>query len=152
MPPVPPPTTAPWYADGLRFTCTQCGNCCGGAPGYVWVEETDIHAIAEYRGETVEEFARIHVRPAGRRRSLRERANGDCVMLSRDPDGKARCSIYPVRPLQCRTWPFWKSNVATADDWSNAARSCPGMNKGAHHPLPVIQEALQRNEQAALPL
>lgn len=152
MPPTPPAPQPPWYADGLRFTCTQCGNCCGGAPGYVWVDDDDVRAIAEFRHETVDEFASIHVRPAGRRKSLRERANGDCVMLSRDADGKARCSIYPVRPLQCRTWPFWKSNVATADDWANAARGCPGMNKGAHHPLPVIQDALQRNEQAALPL
>ena len=33
--PLPPPPT--WYADGLRFTCTQCGNCCTGQPGFVWI-------------------------------------------------------------------------------------------------------------------
>ncbi|MFM1805538.1 MAG: hypothetical protein RL136_2417, partial [Planctomycetota bacterium] len=27
---------APWYAEGLRFECTQCGNCCSGGPGAVW--------------------------------------------------------------------------------------------------------------------
>ena len=24
------PMTEPWYQDGLRFTCTRCGNCCTG--------------------------------------------------------------------------------------------------------------------------
>ena len=27
------PAAEPWYADGLAFTCTQCGNCCTGGPG-----------------------------------------------------------------------------------------------------------------------
>ena len=34
----PSPNT-PWYADGLPFTCTQCGDCCTGDPGYVWVTD-----------------------------------------------------------------------------------------------------------------
>ena len=28
----------PWYASGLAFECTQCGDCCSGPEeGYVWV-------------------------------------------------------------------------------------------------------------------
>ena len=42
--------TKPWYADGLRFACTQCGNCCTGEPGFVWVNDAEIAAIAEVRG------------------------------------------------------------------------------------------------------
>lgn len=34
----------PWYAPGLSFTCTQCGNCCTGEPGVVWVSDEEIHA------------------------------------------------------------------------------------------------------------
>ena len=36
----------PWYADGLRFECSQCGDCCTGEPGYVWVDEAEITAMA----------------------------------------------------------------------------------------------------------
>ena len=32
----------PWYAEGLRFKCTECGQCCTGAPGYVWVNEEEV--------------------------------------------------------------------------------------------------------------
>ena len=37
----------PWYADGLRFECTGCGDCCTGSPGYVWVTQKEIDALAE---------------------------------------------------------------------------------------------------------
>jgi Fe-S-cluster containining protein len=32
----------------LNFTCTQCGNCCSGEPGYVWVTKEEIRRIAEF--------------------------------------------------------------------------------------------------------
>ena len=32
----------PWYAGGLRFACTQCGNCCTGGPGFVWLTYADM--------------------------------------------------------------------------------------------------------------
>ena len=35
-----------WYAGGLRFQCTQCGDCCSGAEGYVWVNQAEIDALA----------------------------------------------------------------------------------------------------------
>lgn len=111
----------------------------------------EISAIAEHVGMPVTEFEKKHTRDGGRGlRSLRERKNKDCEFLRTDPDGKKRCGIYPVRPLQCRTWPFWQSNVQHESDWVLAARSCPGMNRGEHHPLPVIQAALLRNHQAGL--
>src|SRR5207249_9822970 len=69
----------PWYADGLRFRCTRCGNCCTGPPGVVWVNAEEIEAIAELRGETPQEVKGLYTRQVGTRRSLRERANGDCV-------------------------------------------------------------------------
>ena len=48
----------PWYGDGLKFTCTQCGNCCTGAPGVVWVNTEEIHQIAEFIGTTRETVTR----------------------------------------------------------------------------------------------
>jgi uncharacterized protein len=44
----------PWFKDGLHFTCTQCGKCCGGKPGYVWVNDEEIAAIAAFLGEPAE--------------------------------------------------------------------------------------------------
>jgi uncharacterized protein len=115
-----------WYADGLRFTCTQCGHCCTGEPGFVWVTDEEIVAIAEHLGMPAEEVRGLYTRPAQRGLTLRERANGDCVFWDRERG----CTVYPVRPPQCRTWPFWESNVRTAEDWARTCSACPGSGKG----------------------
>lgn len=115
-----------WYQDGLRFTCTRCGNCCTGAPGYVWVDADELAAIARHRGEPLAEATGLYTRQAGRGRTLREKANGDCVFFDRAQG----CTIYPVRPRQCRTWPFWESNVATSEAWRQTCEKCPGSGQG----------------------
>ena len=116
----------PWYQDGLRFRCTRCGHCCTGEPGNVWVNEQEIEAIAEYCDETVPEVTARYTRSAARGRSLREKANGDCVFYDRENG----CTIYAVRPRQCRTWPFWESNVRTPQAWRQTCTACPGSGQG----------------------
>lgn len=116
----------PWYQDGLRFECTRCGNCCTGAPGFVWVNQDEVEAIAEFLQEPAARVEALHTRAVDRRRSLREKANGDCVFFERDKG----CTIYSVRPRQCRTWPFWESNVHSPETWERTQRRCPGSGKG----------------------
>lgn len=138
----------PWYAGGLNFTCTQCGNCCGGAPGFVWVDREDIVRIAAYLKITPEEMVERHCRTIGGRISLNEGpgpgSDYDCVFLreeqraTRPGTGDGRrvevkrrfCSVYPVRPLQCRTWPFWRENLSSRRAWDHAAHRCHGMGHG----------------------
>ena len=127
---------APWYADGLKFRCTQCGNCCTGAPGVVWVNDEEIDAIARHLDKPVGEIRLMHTRPYPGGVSLTEFANGDCTFF--DPKTRG-CTIYPVRPRQCRTWPFWNSNLDTEDAWHDAARGCPGMGEGDFVSLEEIE-------------
>lgn len=127
-----------WYEQGLKFTCTQCGNCCSGDPGYVWATKEEIARISEFLGRTDQWLDKKHLRRVGFRYSLTERPDGDCIFLTRDK-GKVGCSIYPVRPLQCRTWPFWTTNVASADAWARTSQNCPGMNNGKHHDFIQIE-------------
>lgn len=124
----------PWYRDGLRFECTRCGNCCTGEPGYVWFEPDEMAEIAKFRGEEVVQAERLYSWRAGKRRSLREKANGDCIFFERGQG----CTIYPVRPRQCRTWPFWESNVETPADWQTTAKKCPGIGRGDLIPVEEI--------------
>ncbi len=116
----------PWYQDGLRFRCTRCGNCCTGAPGFVWVEPEEIQAIADFKSESLAQVEGLYTRLVLGERSLREKANGDCVFFDR----QAGCTIYPVRPGQCRTWPFWESNVKTPEAWERTRKVCPGSGQG----------------------
>jgi len=115
-----------WYADGLAFQCTRCGNCCTGAPGYVWVNDEEVQDIAAFLGAPDAQMQAVYTRLVGGRRSLREKANHDCVFW----DKSAGCTIYSVRPRQCRTWPFWASNVATTAAWQETCQVCPGAGQG----------------------
>lgn len=129
----------PWYADGLRFTCTRCGHCCTGEPGFVWVTDEELEAIAKFREEPFEEVKQLYSRRSKGRRSLKEKANGDCVFFERG----SGCTIYPVRPPQCGTWPFWNSNIATPEDWDRTVRICPGSGEGELIPVDEITRRLK---------
>jgi len=138
--------TDKWYKDGLSFTCTQCGNCCSGPPGYVWTTKEEIKKIARFLGNKTPWLDREHLRRVGLRYSLTEKPDGDCIFLERK-DSKALCSIYPVRPLQCRTWPFWTVNLRSRAAWEQASSSvCPGMNSGKHHTFVQIETQRTKKE------
>lgn len=134
----------PWYRDGLNFTCTQCGNCCTGEPGYVWVTREDIDRLAKHYGMDAKVFSRENVRRVGARYSLRERANGDCVLLRWDGE-KGVCTAYEHRPIQCKTFPFWSENLRSRRQWDGLAAECPGINEGEHHNFVSI-EMLRRKK------
>ena len=126
----------PWYQDGLRFECSQCGDCCTGAPGYVWVNQAEIAALAEDVGMDAENFEAAYVRPANGKKSLTEHENGDCVFF----DGEARkCTVYGARPRQCKTWPFWDSNVQSPEAWAATCEICPGSGQGKLHQIEHIE-------------
>jgi len=129
-----------WYHRGLRFKCTGCGNCCTGAPGYVWVNKAEIETIAAAVGLDVQRFEKRYVRRVGVRKSLLELANGDCIFFDAD---RRLCQVYDVRPRQCRTWPFWQSNLRTAECWATMADHCPGANHGPLVPLDKIRAQLE---------
>src|SRR6476659_2092745 len=116
------PMTQPWFHEGLKFTCTQCGDCCTGEAGFVWVNREEMTRLAERIGVSIEDFERDYVRKVGSRFTLRERANGDCVLLHPETRG---CTAYEDRPRQCRTWPFWSSNVRTPQTWAETCEACP---------------------------
>jgi Fe-S-cluster containining protein len=133
----------PWYHDGLAFSCTRCGACCTGAPGYVWVEPVEIEALASFRGETIDEFSTRFVRQVGQAYSLTEKPGGDCIFW----DSKQGCTVYPARPTQCQTWPFWPENVETKADWNRTTRICPGSGTGRVYSADQIIEAIGRIRQ-----
>ena len=133
-----------WYADGLRFNCTQCGNCCTGPPGYVYFTEEEGRMMAEYLGTDLKTFRRRYARRMGRHWSLGERKTKfghDCVFLDRSIPGRATCSLYGARPTQCRTWPFWPENLTSPEAWSHVKRNtpCPGMDQGPLIPIEAIR-------------
>lgn len=117
-----------WYKEGLRFGCTQCGKCCTGAPGLVWVDDNEIQEMAEFLQITVQDFKRLYLRQRDNRYLLVElkSRNHSCVFFK-----DQKCAVYQARPKQCRTYPFWKENLASEASWKLAAEACEGINDEA---------------------
>lgn len=134
-----------WYAGGLRFACTQCGNCCTGPPGAVWFTEAEGTVMAAALGIDESLFYRRHARRLNGHWSLREQHTEhgyDCVFLDRaSVPGRAVCSLYGARPTQCRTWPFWPENLESPAAWETVKRGtpCPGMDAGTLVPIEAIR-------------
>jgi len=132
----------PWYRDGLRFKCTECGKCCTGSPGYVWVTEEEIASMAKLLNLSVELFKRKYLRQRDNRYALAEKKsqNHDCIFLK-----DKKCTIYQARPAQCRTFPFWKESLNSEESWKLASEACEGINEKAPLiPYSIIQELLER--------
>jgi len=89
-----------------------------------------------------EAFREKFVRRVMFRMSLREHPQTkDCIFLTDIGLGRRGCAIYPVRPLQCCTWPFWTENLRSIYTWEKAAAKCPGIN---HGPLWSFEEIERR--------
>lgn len=118
----------PWYAAGLRFGCTSCGDCCRGPDaGYVFVEAEDVEALAAHLELDVQEFGRRYLRRVlDGKLSLTEKPNLDCVFWEDD----VGCTVYAARPIQCRQYPFWPEVIESAETWDAERADCPGIGEG----------------------
>ncbi len=127
-----------WYADGLRFGCQRCGACCTGESGYVWVTPREAARIARFLGLSGAEFASQYLRKPGTHESLIELPDARCIFYA----GNA-CAIYSVRPVQCRTFPFWRSVVVSPEAWRRCGEGCPGIGQGRLYSAAQVEEIVR---------
>lgn len=102
--------------------CKTCGGrCCRGESGRVWVDAAEIREIARFLGTNTVDLMQSHLQRIDNRLSIREQWDGEgfrCVFL--ECGAEVRCAIYPVRPRQCRQYPFWSRCRPPAEE-------CPGI-------------------------
>ena len=129
-----------WYADGLQFQCMQCGRCCSGpGEGYIWITRPEMQIIADFLKIAPGELRHRYLKRVGLRTTIIEQqSTRDCIFL-KEEGGLKECVIYPVRPNQCRTWPFWADNLSRSDLWNQAAQKCSGVGKGKLYSFEEIE-------------
>ena len=129
----------PWWSEGLFFGCLGCGRCCRGEPGAIWFTEREEVLLAARLGLDRDAFRRRFVTGRYNRPSIVERRGGECALLD---EAGSRCTVYAVRPLQCRLFPFWPSVLRSRLAWEEESRRCPGMNGGKFYPPWLIGRLL----------
>ncbi len=112
----------------IHFDCTGCGACCVGGP-------EDYVALLEGEAEAIAGFLQIDLATLKRRAlckltdqhlGVRLGEDGRCLFLRVD----GGCAIYPVRPQQCQTYPFWREMLASPASWAREAECCEGIGRG----------------------
>ena len=118
-------STYPYSFDASA--CEACGgHGCIGDSGYIWVKYQEIEAIANFLELDIKDFAIIYLKKIKHRYSLIERYRKEkedyaCIFFD---ETMSRCSIYSVRPSQCRTFPFWEQFKGDKDA---VKKECPGI-------------------------
>jgi Fe-S-cluster containining protein len=129
-----------YTTEPLRFECTQCGRCCSGGGDYhVFLSAAEAERIRDVLQLSTTWFRRryLHRLDSGEL-TVGLNADGRCSFL----DAEGRCSVYAVRPTQCRTYPFWPELLRSKAAWRAEASRCEGVNRGAVVPLARVRAAL----------
>ena len=120
--------------------CREChGNCCIGESGCIWVSKKDMLQISDFLGLDIDDFVSDYVREIGNRFSLKEVKIGGSLHCAFFDEGNRQCSIYGVRPTQCRTFPFWDYFKNHIDE---VVKECPGVKliKGSPRAVGDIED------------
>ena len=126
-----------FFDEGLRFECRRCGDCCTGAPGVVRASSKEVTDMAAYLEMTLSQAIDAFLSPWENGYRIKEDGHGRCLFFENG------CRIYPVRPAQCRTFPFWFSNLRSEARWESIRRQCPGIDTGRRHTKNEILDILK---------
>ena len=133
-----------FYEKGLRFECqVDCATCCELTGGFVFISENEVKKIAGFLNCSPEEVRQFFTWSIDEQLILINGEGESCIFLE-----NRRCTIYEVRPAQCRHFPFWPENLRSKSAWQKLARDCPGINQGKLYSEAEIRKFLkQQNDQ-----
>ncbi len=109
----------------MRFACQPgCTKCCD-VRGFVYITEENLRNMAAHVGLKAADFEAQYVVRFKRLLRLRKPKNSQCHFLR-----EGGCSVHPVKPVQCRLYPFWPELVEDRANWEGERNVCPGIGKG----------------------
>ena len=116
------------YPKHVRFRCERCALCCGDTEDKVrsiLLLKTEADRISRKTSIGIDEFAeRIKGSEAYVYR-MRKSEDRKCPFLKENS-----CSIYQIRPLICRFYPFQLKNLRNGGYAFSHTDECPGIGKG----------------------
>ena len=117
------------YPAAVRFRCIKCGTCCGNTQErirHVLLLSTETEQIAAATSQPISEFAvKVEGKVPYSYEMKKTAEDGKCVFLK-----KNHCTIYSLRPLICRFYPFELKIAANQKHEFLYTDECPGISKG----------------------
>jgi len=117
------------YPVAVSFRCVKCGICCGDTEEkirHVLILGTEAEQIAAATSQLISAFAvRVEDKAPYSYEMKKTAEAGKCVFLE-----KNNCTIYSMRPLICRFYPFELKIAATQKHVFLYTDECLGIGKG----------------------
>ena len=113
----------------VRFRCIKCGICCGNTQEkirHILLLSKEAEQIAAVTSQPISEFAvKVEVKAPHSYEMKKTSEDGKCVFLK-----KNHCTIYSLRPLICRFYPFELKIATNQKHKFLYTDECPGIGKG----------------------
>ena len=105
------------------------------------ITEKEIETIAAYIHTDPDTFVENYCQISGGKRILAQVGDMYCIFW----DGL--CTIHPVKPRMCKTWPFIESILVDTSNWYIMASLCPGIRTDVPNRIikKCVTEKLSRN-------
>lgn len=116
------------YPKHVRFTCERCATCCGDTKERVrmiLLLKIEAQHISRETLKCIDEFAEKIEGSEPYVHRMKKTDDGKCVFL-RDNS----CSIYQMRPLICRFYPFQLKYTRSNRPVFTYTNECPGIGNG----------------------
>jgi Fe-S-cluster containining protein len=116
------------YPKNVRYTCNRCAKCCGDTKERVrsiLLLEAEAERIAKKTSKKIEDFAEKVEKAQPYVYQMRKTVEGKCVFLK-----DSLCSIYHIRPLICKCYPFQLKNTKNGRFKFTYTIECPNIGKG----------------------
>jgi len=115
------------YPKNVRFKCERCALCCGDTENRVrsiLLLKIEADRISHKTLLNLDAFAE-EVKESEPYVYRMKKTDGKCVFLK-----APSCSIYQIRPLICRFYPFQLTNIKPSRYAFTYTKECPGIGKG----------------------
>jgi Fe-S-cluster containining protein len=117
------------YPKNVSFICHQCGRCCGDTEDivrHILLLKTDVASISNKLLLRDKEFAEEISGFEPYIYEMKKTEFGKCFFLENNT-----CTIYEIRPLICRFYPFQLENLGNNMYSFSYTSKCMGIGKGS---------------------
>ena len=129
---------SPWYAGGLRLRAPAAATAAAGPAVRFSPDGADaVRAACSALPRLLLAHPELWTEDYDGALCVDVAEGESCPFL-----GEGGCTIHDLKPVHCRTYPFWPEVLERRALWRNERRYCEGIGEGSPYPLEAIERVL----------